>query len=164
MIGTAAEGSSDFGGRFNPRFRQYNAFMGSVFTKSKGLEFFGFYETVLGAVAEPVADGNYNQIAAELIYRIGEQEKFYVAGRYNLVQDISNGAYTTDVAGVLVNIPEADPQEIQRFNVGGGWFLTKNIMTKLEYVEQRYIGSGWEGSEFQGAAFTGVVLEAAISF
>lgn len=164
VIGTVAEGSSNFGGRFNPRFRKYNSFMGSVFTKFKGLEFFGFYETVMGEAGEGIAAGAFNQMAAELIYRIGEKEKFYLAGRYNLVQGIRNEAYTTDIGGVQVNVPEADPQEIQRINFGGGWFLTKNIMTKVEYVDQRYIGSGWEGSQFQGADFSGIVVEAAISF
>lgn len=159
VIGTAAAGSSDFGGRFNPRFRKYNAFMGSLFAKYKGLEVFGFYETVMGDQAENLLmGGQFNQIAGDLIYRIGAEEQFYIAGRYNLVRGFSYDANNT------LGTPKADNQEIQRINFGGGWFLTKNIMTKVEYVEQRYIGAAWEGSEFQGAAFSGVVVEAAISF
>ena len=53
--------------------------------------------------------------------------------------------------------------DISRVNIGGGWFLTKNILTKIEYVNQQYKGNAWTG-RFAGAEFSGVVIEAAISF
>ncbi|MGB3799789.1 MAG: hypothetical protein WA952_08220 [Lewinella sp.] len=53
--------------------------------------------------------------------------------------------------------------KIDRLNVGGGWFLSKNILTKVEYVKQQYTGSAWTG-RFAGAEFSGVNVEAGISF
>lgn len=55
-------------------------------------------------------------------------------------------------------------RKIDRLSIAGGWFMTPNIMAKLEYVNQNYSGDGWNGSSFQGAEFNGIVLEAAISF
>ena len=150
---------SDFEGRFNPRFKSYNAFQGAIFTKFKGAEFFGFYETVMGDQAEnALTDGSYTQMAAELVYRFGGTEQFYVAGRYNIVQGYDYSANST------LGLTQANDKEIHRFNVGGGWFMNKNVVTKVEYVSQRYVKNGWEGSIYQGASFDGVVLEAAISF
>jgi hypothetical protein len=54
--------------------------------------------------------------------------------------------------------------DITRTNIGGGWFLTKNILTKVEYVTSSYGGAGWNGSKFQGAEFDGIVIEAVIGF
>lgn len=48
-------------------------------------------------------------------------------------------------------------------NVGCGWFLSKNIVTKFEYVNQQYTGDAWTG-RFAGAKFDGFNIEAAISF
>ncbi len=74
----------------------------------------------------------------------------YLGGRYNLVTGEAN--------------ENANEQTISRFNVGGGWFLTKNILAKIEYVQQDYSGDGWQGSVFEGGSFNGVMVEAAISF
>ncbi len=92
----------------------------------------------------------YLQMGAELLYRIGEKEKFYVGGRYNLVSG-------KDTSG-------AAPKSVDRLNIGGGWFLTENVMVKAEYVNQSYSGSGWQGSVYQGGGFNGGVIEAIISF
>lgn len=56
--------------------------------------------------------------------------------------------------------------KIDRVNFGGGWFLTNNIITKLEYVKQNYKGNAWTGSNarFLGGQFDGIMIEAAISF
>jgi len=43
--------------------------------------------------------------------------------------------------------------------------MTKNVITKLEYVNQSYSGDGFTGNDqFQGGEFKGFVIEAAISF
>ena len=55
-------------------------------------------------------------------------------------------------------------QEINRLNIGGGWYLTKNVIAKVEYVNQQYQGNGWSGTKYSGGEFKGVSLEAAISF
>lgn len=54
--------------------------------------------------------------------------------------------------------------EIDRFNIGGGWFLTKNVLAKLEYVTQNFDGEGYAGTKYEGGEFNGVMVEAVISF
>ncbi len=141
-------GGSDFDGRINPRFRQMTAIQINPFVKFHGLEFFGIYEVVMNGDDE--GSGMYTQMAAELLYRFGGSENFYVGGRYNSV-----------VGEAFDGAPE---QNVQRVNAGAGWFLTKNVLAKVEYVNQMYTGDGWIGSRFEGGEFSGVVAEAIISF
>lgn len=124
------------------------------FIKFKGLEFFGIFELAGGSnkITQPVPDkeGGFTQLAAELVYRFGMDERFYLGGRFNSVQGKTRESDTEDL-------------KISRVNVGGGWFLSKNIVTKIEYVNQQYTGNAWTG-RFAGASFNGVNIEAAISF
>ena len=55
-------------------------------------------------------------------------------------------------------------EEISRINVGGGWFMTPNVLTKVEYVTSSYDGAGFSGSKFAGAEYSGLMLEAVIGF
>lgn len=138
---------SNFEGRFNPRFRQLTAVQVNPFVKYKGLEFFGIYE--VASNGEDEGNGSFTQLAGELLYRFGGQEQFYLGGRYNQVKGESvEGAPTVD---------------INRVNIGGGWYLTGNIITKIEYVNQQYNGFDAE-SKYSGGKFSGVNIEAAISF
>lgn len=145
---------SNFEGRYNARFVKLTAVQINPFIKFKGLEFFGIYELASGnnEFTLPVADkeGAFTQLSAELIYRFGSEEKFYLGGRYNTVQGKTRESATEDL-------------KISRVNVGGGWFLSKNIVAKIEYVSQQYTGNAWTG-RFAGAKFDGVNVEAAISF
>jgi hypothetical protein len=142
--------ANDFSGRFNPNFRKLTAIQFNPFVKFKGAEFFGVYEIANGSSGgTDDLKGSYTQLGIELLYRFGQDEKFYLGGRYNTV----SGKQTED----------SKDRNIQRINVGGGWFLTKNIITKLEYVQQTYSGDGWTGALYNGK-FNGVMLEAAISF
>ncbi|SMD36865.1 hypothetical protein SAMN04488029_3110 [Reichenbachiella faecimaris] len=146
--GNIVTASSDFGGRFNARFTKLTAIQINPFVKYKGLEFFGIYEIASGSAT---GEGSMTQVAGEAIYRLGQNDQFYLGGRYNMVK-----GNTIDGAPDL---------EIKRFNIGGGWFLTKNVITKLEYVNQTYGGEGYEGNtQFDGFEFKGFVIEAAISF
>lgn len=144
---------SDFSGRFNPGFSRapvggyLTAFQINPFVKFQGLEFFGVYEVASNGAD---AGGSFTQLGAEALFRFGTDENFYLGGRYNLVS-----GEQTDAAQTI---------EIDRINFGGGWFLTNNVLTKLEYVKQTYGGDGYNGSLYQGAEFSGVVLEAVIAF
>lgn len=143
----------EFEGRYNARFAKLTAIQINPFIKYKGLEFFGIYELANGSNEIPATadkEGAFTQLAAELVYRFGQDEKFYLAGRYNSVQGKTRESAT-------------DNLEINRLNIGGGWFLSKNIVTKLEYVNQQYTGNAWTG-RFAGAEFNGFNIEAAISF
>jgi hypothetical protein len=140
-------GAQDFLPRFNPNYQYQTAFQFNPFVKYKGIEFFGIYEQVNNGAD---AGGGYTQIAGELILRFGSSEQLFIGGRYNVVTGEQTDA--------------SESREINRLNVGGGWFLTKNVMAKLDYVNTQYDGDGFNNSKFQGAEFNGVVLEACISF
>lgn len=136
-------------GRYNPNFnRKLTAIMINPFVKYQGLEFFGLLEFTNGRNANEDDRRNATQLGAELLYRFGSNEKFYVGGRYNSVS-------AEDVSGVDI--------DITRFNIGGGWFMTKNILAKVEYVTQQYDGFA-TGNIFDGGKFNGFVAEAVISF
>ena len=145
-------------GRFAPSFTpgygqppaagEMTAFMINPFIKYQGLEFYGVFENTSGKLKAASDRRTFNQYGAELLYRFGADEDLYIGGRYNLVDgETANG----DI-------------EIDRFNIGGGWFLTKNVLAKLEYVTQNYDGEGYAGSPYEGAEFNGVVIEAVVSF
>ncbi|MDZ7660525.1 hypothetical protein [Fodinibius sp.] len=145
-------------GRFSPSFTpgfgqpaapgEMTALMINPFIKFQGLEFYGVFENTSGKLKSAPDRRTFNQYGAELLYRFGTNEDIYIGGRYNLVDGkTTNG----DI-------------EIDRFNIGGGWFLTKNVLAKLEYVTQNYSGDGYAGSPYEGAEFNGVMIEAVISF
>lgn len=158
LTGADAAGTSNADtGRFNPGFREQLAFQINPFIKYQGLEFFGTFENVTGnKLVNPTtkrdSDGNYTQLAAELLYRFGAKEQFYVGGKYNNVSG-------KDWDG-------AAERKINRFNVAGGWYLTPNVLTKLEYVSQKYNESDAWGmaSPLYGGKFNGVMIEATIGF
>ena len=147
-------------GRFDPDFTlsgrapggpiagEMTAIMINPFLKYQGLEVFGLLEFVSGKRATETDNRTYNQYGVEVLYRFGESEDVYLGGRYNLV------------SGELVSGEEID---IDRINIGGGWFLTKDVLAKLEYVKQTYDGYA-VGSKYENGEFDGVMLEAVISF
>jgi hypothetical protein len=149
---TVADGGSDFEPRVNARFTEITSIQVNPFVKFKGLEFFGIYEVASGSGIDRSGndEGSYTQVAGEVIYRFGGSDQLYLGGRYNAV----NGASVDGAPEVTVN----------RMNLGGGWFLTKNVMMKLEYVKQTNEGDGYVGSKYAGAQFEGVNIEATIGF
>jgi len=150
MEDTEASTSGNFrSGRYNPGLRnEITAFMINPFVKYKGLEFFGTFETASGKADAETDDRTATQLAGELIYRFGGTENFFVGTRYNTV--------TSDD-------PSGSEITIDRFQLGGGVFLTKNILAKIEYVNQQYDGYDTT-SIFHDGEFKGLLLEAVISF
>lgn len=136
-------------GRYNPNLRnKITAVMINPFVKYRGLEFFGTFENATGRANNELDDRIATQLAGELIYRFGQNEKFYVGTRYNKVDsEEANG----------------DEIEITRFNLSAGWFLTRNILAKLEYVSQKHDGYN-TNSIFNDGKFDGLMLETVISF
>jgi hypothetical protein len=145
-------------GRFSPSFTpgfgqpagvgEMTSIMINPFVKFSGLEVFGVIESVSGKQATADDTRSFQQFAAEVLYRFGASEDIYIGARYNNV----NGEQTNgDI-------------DITRFNIGGGWFLTDNVLAKVEYVTQSYDGDGFQGGPFDGAEFSGINLEAVISF
>lgn len=149
MAQPAPAAKNDFDGRFNPAFKQMTALQLNPFVKFGGLEFFGVLETVSNS--EEQGDGKFTQLAAELLYRFGTTEQFYIGGRYN---DVSGKNKASD----------AEEINITRMNIGGGWFMTNNIIVKMEYVDQKYKAGYDATSKYNGGEFNGINIEAAISF
>ena len=152
------EGGNFRSGRIAPSFTpgrgatpaagEMTSIMLNPFVKFGGLELYGVYENATGKIETEADSRSYNQYAVELLYRFGASEDIYLGGRYNFVDgETQNG----DI-------------EVDRFNIGGGWFLTKNVLAKFEYVTQSYDGAGYAGTDYEGASFDGVMLEAIISF
>ena len=142
---------SPFSGRFNPGFsEEVNTFMINPFIKYKGLEFFGTYENAKGRTITGTTERQAIQYAADLIYRFpAHTENFWIGVRYNTVKSRVQG-YTQDIT-------------INREVASAGWFLTRNIMLKAEYVHQEYLDYP-DTNILNGGKFYGTMLEASIAF
>lgn len=150
MEGTDATSKGNFrSGRIDPDFStKMTSLMFNTFMKYKGLEFFGTYENSSGKGYAFDNTRTYNQYAADLLYRFGANEDFYVGGRYNYVD--GEQTPTNDIT-------------VKRAQIGAGWFMTKNILAKVEYVNQKYDGFDPNTILHEGE-FDGIMLEAVISF
>ena len=124
--------------------------MGNLFLKYKGLEFFGTIENSKGRTITETSNRSASQFAADVIYRFPEKtENFWLAYRYNTV--------TATIVGNSQDV------SVDRNAASLGWFMTKNIMMKAEYVNQQY--KNYDATSiFNGGKFSGVVVEAAIGF
>ena len=152
--GTTLNNANDynpFSGRFNPGFsEQVNAFMINPFVKYKGLEFFATYENTQGRSITEKTMRQVTQYAADIIYRFPKnKENFWLGFRYNTV--------TGAVKGIANDI------SINREVGSIGWFLTKNIMLKAEYVNQVYQNYP-TNNILNGGQFNGAMIEASIAF
>lgn len=153
MTGENAEGN-EIGdafraGRIIPSFKnEMTSLMFNPFLKYGGLEFFGIVETTTGRDKGESDDRNYTQVSGELIYRFGTEEDLYVGTRYNTVSG---------------ELKSGDDITVNRFQLGAGWFMTRNILLKAEYVNQDYNDYPSSDLHYDGN-FKGFTLEAAISF
>ncbi|MDP4245993.1 MAG: hypothetical protein Q8932_09110, partial [Bacteroidota bacterium] len=124
--GTGAYAGDGFSGRLNPGFSyKVDALMVNGFAKLGGLEVFGTFEHGQGRSSTESVNRQFNQYAVDGIYRFGHNENLFIGVRYNGV--------TAELKGI------ASPITINRVAGAAGWFLTKNILLKGEYVEQKYL-------------------------
>ena len=139
-------------GRFNPNMRnKLTAIMLNGFAKVGGLELFGTYETANGRSGLETKDRTMNQLAGDVIYRFGKNENLYVGGRLNNVK-----------SELLFAGAERDVK-INRTAFAAGWFVTKNVLVKGEYVTQEY--KNFPTNDFRnGGKFNGYVIEAVVGF
>lgn len=139
-------------GRFNPGFgSQLTAIQFNPFVKFKGMEFFGIYEIAdgyTGTVTGEKPSRSFTQIMAEALYRFGTNENFYLGARYNTVSG---------------ELETGDDISINRYSFGAGFFITENVLAKVEYVKQEY-NDYPEGDQLRDGKFDGVSVEAIISF
>ncbi len=124
--------------------------MVNPFVKYKGLEFFGTYERAQGRVITEPSMRTAIQYAGDLIYRFPKKtETFWIAGRYNAIK-----------ATMPLN-----PTDININRVAGtvGWFVTKNMALKIEYVNQQY--KKFATTDIRsGGKFNGFMVEASVGF
>jgi hypothetical protein len=130
-----------------------------TFDNSSPIKLYGHYgitrdEDINGTVAG-APEETWSYYAGDVVYKLNEA--IYVAARYS-------GAQARKFQGV-----DSDGT-VNRYQVGGGLWLTKNLLVKVEYVQQKYDGfaqgnivnnnvQAWRNPEFSG-----VVSEVSFSF
>jgi hypothetical protein len=151
-VGTALPASTSiaWSGRVGPGFtKKVDALMFNGFLKAGGLELFGTYETAQGRTKMETANRKMHQLAGDVVYRFGKAENLFVGARYNTVKV------------ELANI--ADDVTVNRTALAGGWFVTRSVLLKGEYVIQKY--KDFPTSDYRaGGKFNGYVVEAVVGF
>jgi hypothetical protein len=139
-----------FSGRLNPGFtKKVNALMLNGFVKAGGLELFGTYELAKGRTKTETAERKASQVAGDIVYRFGNSENLFAGLRYN--------AAKARLAGFSQDV------KIDRVAIAGGWFVTKNILMKAEYVMQKY--KDFPATDYRsGGEFNGYVIQAIVGF
>ena len=153
--------SEAFSGRFNPGFTdKIGALMGNVFLKVGGFEWFTTLETSKGRAKAETSERKASQFVSDVVYRFGGTENFWVGARYNTVK-----ASILNTPPVTTPATLATPYDVKmnRLAISGGWFVTKNIMAKAEYVKQNY-NDFQAGDIRSGGKFNGLVIEAVVGF
>ncbi len=137
-------------GRLNPGFsKKIDAIMLNGFLKVGGVEVFGTFETSKGRTKTETASRKASQVAADLLYRFGVNENLYVGARYNAV--------TARLAGI------AEDVKVNRTALAAGWFLTRNVLLKGEYLIQNY--DDFPVADYRnGGKIKGFVVEAVVGF
>lgn len=151
-------------GRVNPGFsKKVDAVQLNAFAKAKGLELFGTYEVAQGRTKNEVDDRKASQYAIDAIYRLGAAENLFVGVRYNSLD--YRPANVADVPATPVNeaITYTQDVKVNRLAFGAGWFVTKNVLLKGEYVKQQY--KDVPVADFRnGGEFSGYVIQAVVGF
>ena len=162
--GASTSQSSQFtSGRFNPDLpNRIQAVMINPFLKFKGLEIFGSYEIISGSnygdvsgpAERPVWEKRkFSQFSAEGLYRFLPNEQLYVGARYTAMKGEPRGM--TDVNGDQLEIG------INRLAFAAGWFPTKNLLLKAEYVMQNFTDFPTTDYRNEGK-FKGFMVEAVV--
>ncbi len=139
-----------FSGRLNPGFtKKVDAFQLNGFIKLIGFELFATYEKALGRTAAEECTRHVEQLAIDWVFRFGEDENLFIASRYNSV--------TARLAGFTNNIT------IDRAAMSAGYFFTRNILLKGEFVDQRY--RDFPGEDYRNnGKFKGYVIQVVVGF
>jgi len=170
MYNAAPGTTTAFGGRFNPGLSdQLTTFMGNLFLNYKpsdqlSIESFTTLESASGRTTAEPKNRNASQFATDLIFRFGKSQNLFIGGRYNTVTaDVAAMTGTANSTTVQAPVP-AFSIGINRVAISGGWYVTKNLLAKLEYVNQTYSGVPNVNYILNGYQFHGFSAEAVISF
>lgn len=145
---TLAKGTAFTNGRVNPAFsNEITAWQINPYVELGNLEVFGVIERARGKSAAAAERREVNQLAGDVVYRLFG-DALYVGGRWNRVT--GDWANQTDLT-------------VTRTALSGGWFVTRNLLTKVEYVQQEY--EGFAATDIRnGAGFNGISIEGVIAF
>ncbi|HEX3867866.1 MAG TPA: hypothetical protein VHV78_13985 [Gemmatimonadaceae bacterium] len=147
---TSTETGNAWSGEVHPGFsNKVNAEVVNPFVKVGPAELFGSFETATGgSFAEPKLR-TIHQNVYEALYRLFN-DKLYVGGRYNTL------------TGEMITSTYSD-QTVARTELGGGWFVTPNVLAKLEWVTSSY--SNFPTTDIRnGGQFKGFMVAGAVAF
>jgi hypothetical protein len=84
----------------------------------------------------------------EGLYRFAG-DKLYLGGRVNSVHG--------ELQGIANDI------SVKRYQAGGGWFVTPNVLSKIEFVRQTY--ENFPATDIRsGGKFEGFMIEGVVAF
>jgi hypothetical protein len=146
----STETANAWSGQVRPGFsNKVNAEVINPFVKVGGLELFGSFETATGGAFTEPKLRTLHQNVYEGLFRFANGQ-LYLGGRYNTVK------------GQLIS-RTYDDQTVNRYQLGGGWFVTPNILAKLEYVNQKYLD--FPGTDIRnGGRFKGFMVAGTVGF
>jgi hypothetical protein len=146
----ATETAQKDSGLINPGFKnKVTAFQMNPFVKFRGLELFGVLERAEGKATAEVTERIWKQYAVDTVYRFLPDETMFVGARYNRARG--------ELPGIAGDVGA------NRWQFGGGWFITANVLAKVEYVKQTYVGYP-VGNIKNGGQFKGMMLEGVVAF
>jgi hypothetical protein len=119
------------------------------FVQCGGFEAFGNFEQAKGRAAGETDNRTWKQNVGEVVYRFLPDQRLFVAARYNTVK----GQLSVGSPDVTVN----------RTQLGGGWFLTPNVLLKGEHVDQKYLDFPTTDIR-SGGKFNGWMVEGVVAF
>jgi hypothetical protein len=146
----STETGNAWSGEIRPGFsNKVNAKVINPFIKVGPAEFFGNFETATGGSFTEPTLRTIHQNVYEGVYRL-MHDKFYVGARYNTVTGALIPKSTLDVS-------------TNRYQLGGGWFVTPNVLAKAEWVNQKY--NDFPTTDIRnGGQFKGFMISGAIGF
>jgi hypothetical protein len=141
-------GTAFTNGRVNPGFsNEITAWQVNPYLELGSLEVFGVIERASGKAATAEERREVDQLAGDVVYRL-LGDRLYVGARYNRVT--GDWAGQTDLT-------------VTRRALSAGWFLTRNLLTKAELVQQEY--DGFAATDIRnGGKFNGIAIEGVIAF
>jgi len=146
---TSNETTNAWSGAIRPGFsNNVHAYVVNPFVKYNGFEFFGNLETASGKGAAELNNRTVRQYVGEGLYRFAK-DQLYVGARYNVVKG--------ELAGIRNDIT------VNRWQYGGGWFVTPLLLAKIEYVNQKYLD--FPSTDIRnGGQFKGFMVEGVLAF
>jgi hypothetical protein len=145
----SSETANAWSGAIRPGFsNNVHSYVVNPFVKWSAFEFFGNLETASGKGGTEIDNRTVRQYVGEGLYRFAH-DQLYVGARYNTVR------------GELAGIP--NDISVDRWQYGGGWFVTPLLLAKIEYVNQKYLD--FPTSDIRsGGQFKGFMVEGVLAF